>query len=539
MTERISTWLTVLLVPLVACSGVGGSGSEGPVPLAPEGFGLEPTGQGEILPVWQTNDERLGAKSDDLDPRGLYEDIYGITQPPVGTVRAMAEFEPVDGVLIAWYGQMLDFLVPLIREVAKVSDVYVITDYLSYTGHLKTLLPENGVDVSRVHYLEYPHDAFWTRDFGPISVERADGSVAFIDARYYYNRRRDDAVPTLLADYLGIPVYRPNLSTEGGNFMTNGEGLCVVTRWLVQENENLYENALVDIQHTYFGCERTIVLERMNGEGTGHVDMFAKFTARDTILVGQYDPADDPVNAAILNDNAARLAELTLSDGTPVKVVRIPMPSAGGGVYRSYTNSLLANGTVIMPSYDTDFILEPAAVAAYEAALPAGYTVATVDSSQVIQWGGAVHCTAMQFNFRPLGGGTELPDATPTLDTPVVDPPDGAGTTFESKPDIPIPDLKQAVDTIEVDLAGSVDGIVVVEVSIEHSYVGDLVVILEHEGLWAELQRMAGGSAQGLYKKFSIQGFEGVPLAGKWRLVVEDHAEQDEGVLESWSLTLR
>lgn len=119
-----------------------------------------------------------------------------------------------------------------------------------------------------------------------VAVDLADGGAGFVDARYYHDRRRDDAVPTLLSRTLDVPVYRPDLMTAGGNF-------------------------------------------------TGHVDMFAKFTAEDTVLVGRYDPAVDPQNADILDWNAERLAGLTLADGRPLRVVRIPMPTGSGDVYRS------------------------------------------------------------------------------------------------------------------------------------------------------------------------------------------------------------
>lgn len=522
---------------LIACDSGGGDET---VSLAPEGFAIQPTGQDEVLPAWQTSGERTAAKADQFDLRGEYGDIFGVTAAPSGGARAVAEFEPSDGVLIAWSGGLSAFFVDLVLSVAAVSDVYLITSDLATSNTLRDyFVGEQGVPGARMKFFEYPHDAFWTRDFGPLAIEQADGTPAFVDARYYNNRRRDDAVPTLLGRYLGVPAYRPDLITEGGNFMTNGEGLCVVTEWLLDENGHLTQQDLAAIQADYLGCERTIILTRMAGEGTGHVDMYAKFTSRDTVLVGAYDPADDRVNAAILDANAQRLASETLPDGTPLRVVRIPMPSAAGGVFRSYTNSLIVNGVVIMPSYDTDVLREPDAVAAYQAALPAGYQVVTVDSSAIIDYGGAVHCTTMSFNTTAFG--VEAPNHTVpdggTVEPPVTEPA-LEGTTYTSTPGAAIPDLSQAVDTITVPTQGAVAGPVVVSVQISHSYVGDLAIYLEHEGLWAELFRFGGGGATSLAQSWQIAGFEGVPQGGAWRLVVEDHAAKDTGTLESWTLTL-
>lgn len=515
------------------------SGDTRTVVLGPEDFNIEASSSAdEILPAWQTEAERVGAKADQLDPRGTYPGIYGVTEAP-GSARAIAEFEPTDGVLIAWTGSMTAFFVELIRTVSTVSEIYLLTPNVGTSDSLRDYFVEYGVDPGRLHFLEYAHDAFWTRDFGPIAIELSDGSAAFVDARYYTDRRRDDAVATLLSDYVDVPVFRPDVSTEGGNFMTNGAGLCVVTEWLLQENPQLSNAEIGGIQRDYFGCAETIVLQRMAGEGTGHVDMYAKFTARDTVLVGSYNPAADPMNAAILDENAQRLAGVTLADGSPLRVVRIPMPTISGEVYRSYTNSLIANGVVFMPTYDTDRYLEDEAEAAYLSALPAGYQVLRIDSSDIIGWGGAVHCTTMSFNIADLA----TPSGTPStndaiLDTPVEPVTAGQPDLNEREPMLPIEDMAQCADTIELTEGGTVTGAVDLSVTLSHSYIGDLAIYLEHDGRWAELHRFGGGSNQSIDKAWSIRGFEGTPIAGKWRLVVEDHAEQDEGTLERWSLRL-
>ncbi|NRA65625.1 MAG: agmatine deiminase family protein [Pseudobacteriovorax sp.] len=104
-----------------------------------------------------------------------------------------------------------------------------------------------------------------------------------------------------------------------------------------------------------------------------------------------------------LNDRADEIAALGFD------VVRVPMPSPIAGrlvVMRSYTNSLLANGTAIVPRYvkpalglgtyqDLELIeaYEADVTLAYEAA---GYRVVFVNSDQLIAAGGAVHCVTMQ-----------------------------------------------------------------------------------------------------------------------------------------------
>ncbi len=79
---------------------------------------------------------------------------------------------------------------------------------------------------------------------------------------------------------------------------------------------------------------------------------------------------------------------------------------------------------------------------------------------------------------------------------------------------------------------------VVVAVDITHTYIGDLVIELEHDGELITLQAQEGGSAQDLRKEFRPIDFNGQSTKGTWKLLVSDRAAADTGRLNSWSLTL-
>ncbi len=523
--------LVVTAAALVACEADEGTGAaDAPVVL---GADLDlPLPTGGARPAWETEAEKQNAKADSFDARGSYQDIYGITQAP-SQVRALAEFERKDGVLIAWEGDLSPFFADLVAAIAPASPVYIVTPDVGYSRAVADYLADAGIR-GQISYFEFPHESFWARDYGPIAVALGDGSPAFVDQKYYPDRRRDDAIPTLLGRYFDVPVFRPDLASEGGNFMSNGEGLCVSTSWLLEENYGQSRTAIERIMDTYYGCSRMVILERIEGEGTGHVDMFAKFVGRDTVLVGTYDRYTDPANAAIVDRNAERLASLRLADGTPLRVVRIPMPAGTYPVYRSYTNSLIINDTVVVPVYRSDRTFESQALAVYRQAMP-GYRVVPVESDDVIQMGGAVHCTTMGFGRS---------DASPAddfeFDAPAEEPAEepAASDTFSSDPGAPIRDGERASDTIEVSGGGSVDS-VVVAVDIDHTYIGDLRVVLSHGGREIELHRFAGGGASGLQQSWEVSGFAGLPASGSWTLTVEDHYQGDVGTLKSWSLSFR
>jgi agmatine deiminase len=535
---------TVLLSLLLACSlllvaagcGEGAPDEEEPASsgLAPEGFDVPASEQDGPAPAWQTEAEKQRGKEDRLDIRGSHQDIYGVTAPPAGPARAVAEFEPHDGVLIAWADYMEPFMADLVDAIDDASDVYIVTHSLGESRQVRDLLRADGVDTSKVFFFEYPHDSLWTRDYGPIPVALEDGEPAFVDAAYYSERRRDDATPTLMSSYFDVQSFRPDLATEGGNFMTNGEGLCVATEWLAEENPHLSRAEIQDIKRDYFGCTRTVILERMDREGTGHVDMFAKFVAPDTVLVGDYDEQVDPANAAILDRNAQTLASLTLADGSPLQVERIPMPAAQGPIFRSYTNSLIINDTVVVPVYPSDRAYEDTALRTYREVLGSDYQVITVDSDAIIELGGAVHCTTMGFALEPLAPAADLdpPDDPDDPDAPQ-DPP---ADTFSSAPDAAILDMEQTEDTIVIDDDTGFES-VIVTVDIDHTYVGDLIVWLERDGEQIVLHQNTGGSADSLRQSWRIDDLDGTSRAGQWTLVVEDTARYDEGVLSRWKLT--
>jgi hypothetical protein len=76
-------------------------------------------------------------------------------------------------------------------------------------------------------------------------------------------------------------------------------------------------------------------------------------------------------------------------------------------------------------------------------------------------------------------------------------------------------------------------------VDIEHTYIGDLVVWLEKGDRQFILSNRVGGSQDDLVKTFALGNLQGITLAGRWTLHVEDRAELDTGRLRRWELTAR
>lgn len=79
-----------------------------------------------------------------------------------------------------------------------------------------------------------------------------------------------------------------------------------------------------------------------------------------------------------------------------------------------------------------------------------------------------------------------------------------------------------------------------VDVNIDHTYVGDLVVKLRSpEGREVTLRSQSGGRGNGnLQFTANPSDFNGISSKGDWTLVVEDKEAQDTGTLKSWNLSI-
>jgi|GEM_PF-3471805 len=340
-----------------------------------------------------------------VSPERLPDDDFVELAQPARVVRVPAEFEPQRAILVS--GQHLvkghlDTFASVVEATRGRSSVVALIGSDDERGQLEALLHDRGIVASHVLYVGLPHDSPWIRDFGPIVARRNDGSTVVIDAHYGESDRfNDDVVPTVLANCLRVPVVSPPIIVDGGNLLTNGDGVFVTTRHLIDQNdlESHNEDTIGKVLRAYYGANDLVVLLPLNGEPTGHVDVFATFCGPRTIVVGEYDPDVDPVNAEILDRNAAKLASVMTRDG-PLKIVRVPMPSNVDGCWRTFTNVVYANGTLLMPSYiGVDRRDEEIALETFQTLLPAWHIV-SIDAESLCSRGGALRCITA--NLGPI-----------------------------------------------------------------------------------------------------------------------------------------
>jgi hypothetical protein len=112
--------------------------------------------------------------------------------------------------------------------------------------------------------------------------------------------------------------------------------------------------------------------------------------------------------------------------------------------------------------------------------------------------------------------------------------------TLRSDVQLPIPDEepKGVSDTIVID-DNFIVATVMVEVHITHSFSGDLVLRLAHNGGDpVELLSREGGATDDIRRSFTLTDFNGHDAAGSWTLTAVDASRRDEGTMDWWQLSI-
>jgi agmatine deiminase len=275
-----------------------------------------------------------------------------------------------------------------------------------------------GVEMKQVRFFRIPTNRVWTRDSGPIFVvkqARGKRERLLTDWRFnawakYPDWQLDDKVPRGIARALRAPRVEPvagerrqRMVLEGGSIDVNGSGMMLTTEECllsdVQErNPGLTRGDIERAFADYLGIRKTIWLKNgIAGDDThGHVDDLARFTDERTIVIASEPDRSDP-NFQPLAENLRILKRATDQHGRKFRIVTLPMPQpvyfAGQRLPASYANFYIANGTVLVPTYNDP--ADRVALNTLQRLFP-DRQVNGIHSVDLI-WGlGALHCMTQQ-----------------------------------------------------------------------------------------------------------------------------------------------
>lgn len=339
-----------------------------------------------LAPHYMTSDELLR-----LDEIGKN---FVETDPPEGDIRNIAEWEPMESVIVA-YDYSFGIPYSLIAEMSEDCVVTTIVSGSSEENTVRNYYSQNGVNLDNCNFLYSPIDSWWTRDYTAWYIAIDNSEVAIIDFPYNRPRPNDDEMPKKMAEFLGIDWYGMDVINTGGNYMSDGYGVAAQTDLVYDENSISDEEVTQKI-HDYLGIENYLVLPDPTSENIRHIDCWGKFLDVDKVLITQVPETDTRYEK--FETVAAYFAETNCSYGYPYQVFRVQ--AADSVVYDTnpYTNSLILNNKVFVPQSGSSF--DDEALEVYEQAMP-GYEIHGVYSTEWYNTD-ALHCRTHEMADREM-----------------------------------------------------------------------------------------------------------------------------------------
>ena len=323
-----------------------------------------------------------------------------------------AEWEPHEATWIAWPHNREDWpgrFAPIpwvygeiVRKLSAVERVRILVEDGGIEQRARRILHKVGANMEAVEFFPCPTNRGWTRDCGPIFVKNRRGETALTGWRFnawakYDDWRKDATVPAFLARSLKLPLFQPEMVLEGGSIDVNGAGVLLTTEECLlspvqARNPGMSRGDVEKKLRDFLGIARVIWLRNgIAGDDThGHVDDLARFVAPDTVVVAaEADRAD--ANHQALRENYLLLRKAGL------RAVKLPMPRplvfAGRRLPASYANFYIANGLVLVPTFND--ANDRAALAVLARVFP-DREVVGINCTDLI-WGlGALHCMTQQ-----------------------------------------------------------------------------------------------------------------------------------------------
>jgi len=329
----------------------------------------------------------------------------------------MAEWEEVNALTIAWTG-FPAILKQIVAAGIEETHVIILSDDVTGTQDYLTTANEGGAaitNLANVSILPASYNTIWLRDYAanPVYANEVD-SLILVDWIYNRNRPQDDISCEVIAEHLQLPIYRTSeapydLMNTGGNYMSDGFGTAFASHLVTDENDGSGDYGLNYPTHTeaeidnimseFMGINTYIKMQTLPYDGIHHIDMHMKLVDEQTILVSEYPDgvADGPqINANI----QYVLSNYNSIFGTPYHIVNIPAPpsTAGNypdnnGAYRTYSNAIFVNGSVLFPTYREEY--DTIAYRIWGEACP-GYNLVGIDcdntGNNIIAQSGAIHC---------------------------------------------------------------------------------------------------------------------------------------------------
>jgi len=251
----------------------------------------------------------------------------------------------------------------------------------------------------------------WTRDYGALSIEDS-GVNKLLDFRFNgwggkFDASLDNSVNKQLKEkgFFSAPLEAIDFELEGGAIESNGKGTILTTKsCLLNKNRNggLNKSSAEKLLEQYLGANRVLWIENsyLEGDDTdGHIDMLARFVAKDTIAyIKCEDSADSHYKSLV--EMEKELKHFRQENGVPYNLVPLPFTKPkykdNARLPASYANFLITNKAVIVPAYQDSKDKEAVEIIR---GLFKDREIIPMPSLKLIEQGGSIHCSTMQVSF--------------------------------------------------------------------------------------------------------------------------------------------
>jgi len=331
-------------------------------------------------------------------------------------LRLKAEWERQNVVLMAlpnkntdWASGNLEQSTATFRKIAQAIGysqlVYMLTDNIAEAK-------KHFCSTTNIIFIKANYNDTWTRDYGAVSIEK-DGQNALLDFTFNgwgskYEASLDNKVNNFLKSkgYFGATQMQSiDLELEGGSIESDGEGTILTTKsCLLNKNRNggLNQTDMQELLNRHLGANRVLWVENsyLEGDDTdGHIDMLARFTAKDTIVYIKCEDIRDTHYKSLL-ELEKELKTFRQENGAPYNLVPLPFTEPkfkdNNRLPASYANFLITNKALIFPTYQSPKDKEAQDI--FKKLFP-NREIIPIPCLNLIEQGGSLHCSTMQVSY--------------------------------------------------------------------------------------------------------------------------------------------
>ncbi len=333
-------------------------------------------------------------------------------------IRLPAEWEPQSAVMLTWPHKNSDWqdrleaieqvYMQICKTIASYQHCIIVCLDETHQKHIKSCLNSIDTNVQNCIFYICKSNDTWCRDYAALTTLNSEqltlNNFIFNGWGNKYDASFDNAMTQSLYD-IGMfetnNVNNHDFVLEGGSIETDGQGALLTTAaCLMKRHTDKTREEINNYLNTSFGTNHILWLEHgsLSGDDTDcHIDNLARFSDPTNIIYAACDNPDHP-DFAPLESMKAELEKLKKADGTPYKLIAIPVPEP---IYdeekllpASYVNFLIINDAVLVPVFGQES--DAYALKTIQNCFPDREIIGIMATALIQQYGG-IHCATMQF----------------------------------------------------------------------------------------------------------------------------------------------